>query len=758
MYNENIVPQVTLSVTTSYRPKRVVFLVHPERVNDNELNHIMRYNFSVWGGRFNVIIPATGSEIKPEWWKLLVISDPDVIYSLLPLDDGLIQRINKHVLPAKIIEVTPEDKKRLGSSFLINPFEIKALGIEDIPRFVWTSRGFIREPFFFYIKDSWKDGPYQTFVIRNFGVLPDIISMNDTFRDLPVEIIELDKISPTEIFKKILSYGARANFPIDICEKYVPRNYSLKHMPFNNGFHLIIGDSYLDVIYAWNRASITELNTGRNAFWLSQELCRDEELLNLLCEWIKQTFWAHDHNRTGKVISYSVDESELRRVADKMRDTLHFFFEPIQLPPDRFPCPDAFFPKRGAIMQGPERHTYQVPLSENKGLVGFPRPPFLKEEHSQRGWMVDLEIQYHPERYYEYTNLRPIWQLPKRVGISGKFFDSPRESRITFDGLPSTWVATTERTIGIHIPSDLAVVRTWFEHYHTNMNRKKYSQPKPRFTDLRVSEKGRYLQGVLQLFGNVYIAGRTFEDPFWRDVLVKMAEESITMTMKNLRDRFGELRGKALQSQTNNIWWKVNKKFDELKVLELEYLLRRKVLLQGIELRCPQCGTLQWYIVDDISSEMRCDGCLFHFPLPSSPEWSFRLNNLVRNALCKHGILAVLHALYKLHDESGTGMFLFLPSQDIFEGNQQNPFTDLDIVVIRNGKFLIGEVKSNPAGFKPDDFYKIKVTAEDLLPDEVLLAAEGETWPPDVEKEIKQLTETLKSLDIKVKPLLLQWI
>ncbi|MEW6408918.1 MAG: HsdR family type I site-specific deoxyribonuclease [Nitrospirota bacterium] len=260
--------------------------------------------------------------------------------------------------------------------------------------------------------------------------------------------------------------------------------------------------------------------------------------------------------------------------------------------------------------------------------------------------------------------------------------------------------------------------------------------------------------------------------------------EGVVHDLEILKGRFTELMGKAKEDYLSLIKGKSQDKavetileyfmdeekrheyysfyrevssiFDELKESELLYLLERRVFLQGVELRCPHCGTRQWYVVDDIGSEMRCDGCLFRFSLPPSPAWSFRLNNLVRNALCKHGMLAVLHALYNLQ-QFLSGMFLFLPSQDIFEEGQQNPFTDLDLVVIRDGKFLIGEVKSDPHGFKPDDLDKLRVVAEDLLPDEVVLAAEGERWPPDVEEGIKRLTETLKPFDVKVSSLILQW-
>lgn len=811
MPKEAIVPQATLAITTLSRPKRIAFLVHPKKTNDGELNQIVRYSVGVWGGRFHAIIPTTGAEITSDWWKLLVTVDPDIIYSFLPLDDMLIRRINRHILPAKIIEVTPQDRARVSEHYLIRTSDVGALGIGDIPRFVWTTRGSMLEPFFFYIQDSGEDTPHQAFVFRNFGALPKMLSVDTAFRDVPHEVVEPNAVAPAEVLRRLLNYtryGRHAVIPIDLCRMYAYRSYSTEYETFTHGFHLVTGDDPLDAVYAWNRALTSESGWGRDIFWLPCELCQDDNLLRLLGEWIEQTFWASDNQRWGKVVSYSVDESMLRQVADKMSGFANVFFRSARLAPDQFPLPTSH--SLAPILGG---RTDQTSLSENRGLVGFPRPPFLVEQHPQFGWelraevgwMVDLAIQYRPERY-SHTNLRPNWQLPKRFGLAGKFFDPYRESRVVNGGLPSAAVVTADKAIGIWVPSDFEVVRTFLEQHYTNTARR-HPQPNPRFTDLYVSDKGLYLQGMLQLFGGAHAAGSTFEDPFWRDVFLQMAgrpdddleqrtertlealkaafAEATTpiaadsprlnqvaevlarrlilrdtkpriMTKKNLKDRFGELRGKALKAQSGDGWWRANEKFDELKEQELRNLLEQRVLLQGAELVCPHCGTRQWYVVDDLGSEMRCNGCLFRFPLDPTPEWSFRLNDLVRNALRKHGTLAVIHALCQLQ-ESARGMFLFLPCLDIFEKDQENRFTDLDLVVISDGRFLIGEVKSDPRGFERSGFDKLKEVAEELLPDAVVIAAQGESWPGTVEAEIRRLTETLAPVEVEVSPLLLQW-
>ena len=147
---------------------------------------------------------------------------------------------------------------------------------------------------------------------------------------------------------------------------------------------------------------------------------------------------------------------------------------------------------------------------------------------------------------------------------------------------------------------------------------------------------------------------------------------------------------------------------------------------------------------------------MLEFSLPATPDWSSKLNALVTNALRRQGLLAVIQTLcnLRLHTRN---MFLFLPCLDIFKKDEKEPFTDLDIVVIRDGKFLIAEVKSTPGGFFPNDFEKLREVAEDLLPDEVAVAALGDKWPQEVSSQITRLEEALRPLEIKVSTIPLRW-
>jgi len=185
-------------------------------------------------------------------------------------------------------------------------------------------------------------------------------------------------------------------------------------------------------------------------------------------------------------------------------------------------------------------------------------------------------------------------------------------------------------------------------------------------------------------------------------------------------------------------------------------LVERGVLQMGCKLECDHCGSISWYPVVDMAPKVKCTGCLSAFSLRPEPKWSYRVNALVANALRRDGILAVLEALDSLKEPPSAG-FAWVPSLDVFEADSRIPYTDLDLVVLRDGRLLIGEVKSSPMGFDDDTVRKLGDVAEDVEPDEVIFAARGASWPPDVKARLSAARERLATAGISTSEILLRW-
>jgi hypothetical protein len=178
-------------------------------------------------------------------------------------------------------------------------------------------------------------------------------------------------------------------------------------------------------------------------------------------------------------------------------------------------------------------------------------------------------------------------------------------------------------------------------------------------------------------------------------------------------------------------------------------LTERGVLLIGVQARCPSCGYRAWHHIDDARQTLRCGGCNAAFSLPPEPRWHYRLNSLARAAVAEHGLLPVVLVLGQLLMDAQSA-FLFAPCLDLFEKDGKGPVGDLDIAVIIDGQFVIGEVKQSRNLFDEATFAKTETIARRLLPD-ILLFTSMEREPTVlITKQIQRLSERLQPLGITV--------
>jgi hypothetical protein len=136
--------------------------------------------------------------------------------------------------------------------------------------------------------------------------------------------------------------------------------------------------------------------------------------------------------------------------------------------------------------------------------------------------------------------------------------------------------------------------------------------------------------------------------------------------------------------------------------------------------------------------------------MPPEPRWHYRLNSLARAALAEHGLLPVVLVLGQLLMDARSA-FLFAPCLDLFENDDKGPIGDLDIAVILDGQFVIGEVKQSRNLFDEATFAKMEGIARRLLPDILLFASMDPEPAALIRKEILRLSEGLQPLSITVR-------
>jgi len=157
----------------------------------------------------------------------------------------------------------------------------------------------------------------------------------------------------------------------------------------------------------------------------------------------------------------------------------------------------------------------------------------------------------------------------------------------------------------------------------------------------------------------------------------------------------------------------------------LSELTRDNVMLQGVELRCPNCIASYWYSIEEMRKAVTCRGCHVMFALPAETQWSYQLNELIRAAVGDHGLMPVLRTLARLFDRAHDSFF-FMPSVEfVVCPDEGEPKVDreLDLAWVKDGLFGIAEVKTTTKLFKSSDFEDLAAAAQITRPDILLIVA-----------------------------------
>jgi len=315
------------------------------------------------------------------------------------------------------------------------------------------------------------------------------------------------------------------------------------------------------------------------------------------------------------------------------------------------------------------------------------------------------------------------------------------------------------------------------------------------------SEKGRYLSGLLDLFGGLYPATNVLEARYWRYMFDLLSgrtgrtahtdADRLNEIGNTLRKRLSANRAqfykddkamtwlanyvlkvaRSLPASSHDLEFSIFEKHAKQEVEDfnicrpgqepwgysqadlmnaLTGLIERGVLLMGIQARCPSCGYRAWHHIDDAKQTLRCGGCNAAFPMPPEPRWYYRLNSLARASLAEHGLLPVILVLGQLLMNAQSA-FLFAPCLDLFENDDKGSIGDLDIAAILDGQFVIGEVKQSPNLFDEATFVKMEGIARRLLPDILLFASIDREPTALITKEIARLSAALQPLSITVR-------
>ena len=348
-------------------------------------------------------------------------------------------------------------------------------------------------------------------------------------------------------------------------------------------FDIIVGDTLQDIVYFWNRPLLVKRwkRGVIDHMWLPTVLTKDADMEEALCAWIaRRANLGSQTRKTVRLVSYSIEKRELEDIANRFRENLHAHhryadiitdcFEEPQIPkfrsedPLSFQQDDPFSFRENTI----DIHRVQG----NEGMLELTEPKEISQHGLAGHWMADFYIECTHDMYgdNEYVIKIPgetlFWRFPNQNHLMHEIFDKP--SRVKRNGFPSIMMQSGKKVLTFTLKEAESVVaslfrRVWIPAY-------KHGDPRTQVVDKRyysveVSDKGKYLQGVLELFGNLTFAHEVFSSSYWRgmfDTLSKNthaeqhAHESIANKLTKLIGRSGSLtveNQRAIESLTAHI-------------------------------------------------------------------------------------------------------------------------------------------------------------------------------------------------------------
>jgi hypothetical protein len=788
------------SIYVNKRPLRAAFLVEDKPESMPIIESVLAYSRDRWGGRYNAIVLTDGQTLSDAWWSLLESVDPDVVQTFIPLGDDLVGALERRISPYFIGQ--PQLQGQEGRT--PHP-QLPDDGLSLLPTFLnlrvasWA----IAEPTLVLFQTNWQttDPVIKQFTEWNFGAYsPPTMAVSRALEGVRILQFQItDAASLVAPLNELTAFTA-FTYPIQLCS--VPKEAlpDVEYNRFGEAFCVVIGDAPSDVAYFWNRpATLPQwTRTYLKQVWLPVGVATNPQLTDALSSWIHRCADpGGNHQGNVRFVSLSLLQDELQRIVQPLLSNIRVFHDVHALPTieppkirEGFPGP----PRRGDL--DPYRGTS---VTERLNLK---EPDLLEGPHRGEHWMADLYIDFGADRYPNIVGRELWWQLPRVNSLTSHMFRRP--SRVLRTRYPSVLMKRGEPSLEIQLLDDQAVFASLavlkdqpyytfdarYEKPPTALRRSPYDYAHP-------SEKGRYLSGLLDVFGGLYSASSTIEERYWRRLFALLSGRTAEKEADLLR-RVNDTLRKKLRANSAEFYkndrsmtWLTEYVLDLARSLpatsrELPFstfeehakremadfnaahaeqppweysrddllnalsgLTERGVLLMGIRARCPACGYRAWHHIDDAKQSLRCGGCNTTFPMPPERPWHYRLNSLVGAAYAEHGLLPVVLVLGQLLLDARSA-FMFAPCLDLFEQGGEQPIGDLDIAVIRDGRFLIGEVKQSRDRFDEATFVKMEKIARRLLPD-VLLSASMEREPTRlITKEIARLSEALRPLRIAV--------
>jgi hypothetical protein len=168
-------------------------------------------------------------------------------------------------------------------------------------------------------------------------------------------------------------------------------------------------------------------------------------------------------------------------------------------------------------------------------------------------------------------------------------------------------------------------------------------------------------------------------------------------------------------------------------------LLKKGLLERGFQLQCATCLYKSWYPVDHVGQTFECARCFQKQVYKANPLWLYKLPEVIFQGFADNMQVPLL-ALHYLKRQS-KHCFEWIPDSNVYWSEHgQDKHNNIDILCLCDGKFYIGEAKSNDE-IEAEQFSFYESVCQRVTIDGIVFATSRQEWKRSTHQRIDQLRE-----------------
>ncbi|MDO9420495.1 MAG: hypothetical protein Q7T66_07525 [Herminiimonas sp.] len=543
------------------RPIRLAFFIDLTEASHPIIDAIFEYCYSIWGGRFSLIIPCENGAPIPEFLPWLKAFDPDVIYSYVEISEPKQQELHSTFYPSALqhhrfgngdadhinripnISISPLVVETILPIVGVGPFGgirdnriIGAIGRMETDRFLGDSFGAPRPQLRNAMQNMLADYGSMLLVIGDDEAQPRQHHIRNNEITLPDSNSLLMQMAANRQIRGVAQLSAFSAPRLDLHSAH-----------WGNSFNIVISDTVSDRVLYWNARSLMPAWRDGN----DVDLCipranfNDQPFVASLREFLNRRNYVSGNNNGGPhrvtLRSVSIQNEELQIIAEQMRQGQSwntYNHENIRRVADCIPEQQAL--DRANFTNGQQGFHSPKLWVESFSIGNELRLTAKEPEHLRQippslfnpamgAWAIDLDIERNLD-HSPYSNLSHRWRLPRRLRVTQAFLNHYQISqphgevvgpRVSAGGLLTLYTTANVDPPKINLPTDREAIVTGLQSGNDWMpfHRQDQGIPPQLCHQANRSSAGRHFWGVYQLFGGMNKARSFFLHEFWRKQL-----------------------------------------------------------------------------------------------------------------------------------------------------------------------------------------------------------------------------------------------